>query len=155
MKRLALLLIISLWSSANPSQAQDFSLQLGAAFEPSATPRASGDLTFLIGSGQTRSYTTINARPIGSVLSYAFRTGVERDFIKTKRATVALCGQAGIATSAEATSGMVSGCASIIVPIRSGFAFVLSGEGNNAPIHGGDWEPRVSAGFRYDFKSAP
>ena len=129
-----------------------FSLQLGAVFEPDATPGTSGDLTFLIGGGSTRSFTTVNARPIGEALSYSFRTGIERDFLVTSRATIALCGQAGIATSSETTSGIFSGCASLIVPVKAGFSFVLSGEAQNAPTDTGHWEPRVSAGFRYKFE---
>ena len=135
-------------SPADPS----FALQLMATFEPSGTPQPAGEVTLLLGSGRTRSYSTMTARPISfSEISYSFRTGVERDFLVTKRGTLALCGQAGIATNAANTSGIFSGCISLIIPVRGGFWLVVRGEAQNAPLAGGTWNPQAAAGFRYQF----
>ena len=155
-----LLLLVSIICSAYPVRAQ--TIGLAAGFEPSSVPRSSGVLQYIYGSGATRPYTAITARPIGiEGVSFSASAGVIRrlaggvyrvpGFQGYKQVFLETFAQGGVATSGAATSGIVNGGGSLVFPTRYGVAWVLSGEAVVAPINN-ELQARVSAGLRFNFQ---
>jgi len=135
---------------------------LGAGFEPSSVPRSFGVLQYIYGSGDTRPYTAITARPIGiQDVSFSASAGVIRrlaggiyrvpGFQGDKQVFLEPYAQAGIATSEVGSSGIFKGGGSLVFPTRYGVDFVLSGEAVKAPLLD-ELQARVSAGIRFKFQ---
>ena len=144
------------------SQAQAQTIGIAAGFEPSTVPRSSGVLQYIYGSGDTRPYTAITARPIGiEGVSFSASAGVIRrlaggiyrvpGFQGDKQIFLETFAQGGVATSGAATSGIFDGGGSLVFPTRYGITWVLSGEAVVAPINN-ERQARVSLGLRFNFQ---
>jgi len=159
MKRLILLLFMCLDMSIHVCTAQAQTVGLGAGFEPSSVPRSSGVLQYIYGSGNTRPYTAITARPLrAKEVSFSASAGVIRrlaggvyrvpGFQGDKQVFLETFAQAGIAQSEAGASGIFKGGGSLVFPTRYGVDFVLSGEAVKAPVID-EIQARVSAGIRF------
>lgn len=133
-----------------PAQAQSYSLEVGTAMYASSTPHSAGFLTFLIGDGNLRSYTSFEARPISSTnISYTTRTGIERTLFADDNVALNAIAQAGIATNSNAAAGAFSGGGNVAIQLKNGFALTFTMEALASPLVG--WEPQARAGLRYRF----
>lgn len=159
MKRLALLLLIAMSCSALPGRAQNnYALQLTGSFGPNSTPRSSGVACFSIGAAKTRSYTCFHARPISvSGVSVSYQTGIERLFVKSQRLELWTGLQGGVASNQEASSGILSGSLTGLVPIRGGLAGAFTATISGAPINREQTDSSkldfaLGIGIRYTFR---
>lgn len=161
MKRLALLLLVSIICSAYPAWAQTHSIGLGAAFEPDGTPRSSGVFQYIIGSGDTRPYTEITMRPIAvSGVTFSASAGIIRRLARglyripgsdvDREVFLESFARGGVATRDGGTSGLFSGGGALVFPTHYGVDFVFTGEAVAAPLIDG-WQARVGAGLRFNF----
>ena len=127
-----------------------FAIRLGATLQPSGdTPRPAGLFALVMGDGETRSITGFVLSRTDAQVVTAVQTGIERTLLKTSRFELAACGQVGIATNAEATSGIFSGCTVAIVPILRNLSLIVSGIAQNAPVRGGTWDPQASVSLQW------
>jgi len=149
MKRLALLLVL-MGCLVLPGLAQTVSFRGGVVLEPSQdTPKPKGLVGFVVGNGDTRNITTFTLASVESQTVTGVRTGVERTLFKLSAVEIAACGEVGFVLGQDTTSGDFSGCTVVIVPIKWGFAAVITGGARNAPATGGTWDPQTSISLQW------
>lgn len=158
MRRLILLLLISIICSAYPVMAQQRAVEFGGAFDASATPNKQVYASYyepMIGG--FRSYTTLSLWQIAPMqIAHAVTTGVEHPIYTQGWFTLAGHSQVGYALSQNVSSiDFNAGGAITIAPasLKHG-SFVIIGGYSDVPavssISKGVWYPRVSVGFRYE-----
>ena len=153
------LLLAWLLVMAAGARAQDYSLELGGALYASSVPHTAGYATLLVGGDllgaeDTRSYTTIELRPLNGQATHTIRTGFERTLFSDARFELSASAQGGIATSATATSGAFAGGLGLLwkPAFLKGLHLSIGAEALDAPAIA-TWEPQVRLGIRYRFGS--
>jgi hypothetical protein len=137
--------------------AQDFSVRLGTACEGSSTPKCGGQLGLVIGSGNTRSVSSVTTRYLGDGrLSQSYGSGVELVLRRTKYGNLFAGGQAEIVIAGDNRSGAGNGTLGLEIPVHNrpsfGLAVVLTGTGRNAPAESGDWDGGFTASLQVNFR---
>lgn len=134
--KIALLLLGSLWYGATTAVAQDspaFAIEAGVTSprDPTAT------FGLIVGDGATRSYSRFAFDADGKARQV--ETGIERLVHHSRRFDIIVRGRVGVAQDENNTSGTLGGSFGFSIPIRWGLSLTVLGDGDNAPIHGGEW----------------
>ena len=151
---LYLLLLVSIICSASPARAETYSLGLCGSLYLTTSPRTAGCASFYAGDDKTRSFSTIELRPVNGQPTHSVRSGVERTLFSGKFLDLLASGQIGLALSPSALSGDMLGAVGVAwkPSFLHGIHVVIRGSGSKAPALIQGWEPVGQLEFRYQFR---
>ena len=147
------LLLVCLLILSQQAKAETYSLGLCGSLYLTSTPRTAGCASFYMGDEKTRSFSTIELRPVNGQPTHAVRSGVERTLFSGRFLDLLASGQIGLALSPSAMSGDVLGGLGVAwkPTFLHGVHVIVRGSGSKAPAMIQGWEPAGQLEFRYKF----
>lgn len=153
MKKLSLILLVSLICSAYPLQAQNRSVWVGASLDAAAEPNAAGHACGLLSTNeQTYSITCLSARGGADGFTkpiYDVTQGIAQLVTRQGRVDVYALAGGGVSTTSSGANGLFEGGLAFGTRIVKGVDVVLAVKGAWSPSLEDSKSPRFALGFRF------